>query len=610
MDAQILAKSREMIKSKKAVSDRKMWREMEAMTHLEYELPDGVRDLEWVRKVVDETPYKAYRAARRVLSGLDERPSLTPPSETEEARAMYNDWEDALRCQMMKAAKRRASFREDVMGSAVLYDTVVAQVIHLPTQIAAIKKLGGKTTRQEAALRYGDFVVIPHNPGNVYVRQSGYMTEAVLSVKKQTLGEIVDFYNVPALKELIKEDITASFDTWVLYDYWDYDRHVIWAVRGEDNTATCEEDAVQHQIMDVDWSYPFIPWAFVEGGSLIDGQGHPLLYAPWKSNSWETSNVVGTLTVSEAIATFAKPKERVNTTNPDGIIEDMTTPGGRTTAPPGTQFQDVPDRGLDPAMSELMDRFQNGVQEATIPRMLMTAEAQAGEAFAGYNLRMQTAIGQLLPYQRLAGRWYEEVYTIMLLYAHYTGNDIEGYKKVRGANRQVKISWADIDPNNIEIEVKLEPDVPTDRMAKAQTAINLNQALKYPTKDALEALGETDPEGMMQEWQREQIKDAVLGGYLQRLQMQISGQLEQIVQQAAGEIAMQQQQALQQQMQQGGAPASSMQQPGMAPGGMPGVEGQGFNPAMGGSPPTMASPIMNTFEGQTGTTRSGEEIMP
>jgi len=591
MDKTILEISKRMIRDDKAVADRAMWSEMEDMVRLNYDLPYNVKQLEWVRKFTDDTPYKAYKAARRVLSGLDERPTLCPPDDTEEMRKKYNDWEEVLRYQMMRAARRRSSFREDVMGSAVMYDTVVGQVVHLPTQIRAIKKLGGDPKRQEAALRYGDFVIMPRNPRSVYVQQSQYMTESVLYVSTWTLKGIVDFYNPKSLSQLLKKNPESAFDKWVLYDYSGYDKHCVWAVKGDSASDINAEGAAIHDIIEDDWKYPFIPWVYVEGGSAVDGINHPLMYAPWKSSSWKTGNIVGTLTISEAIATFAKPRERVTTTNPDGIIEDMTVPGGRTVSPPGTQFTDVPDRGLDPAMSELMMTMRNDVQEATIPRMLMTAEAQSGEAFAGYNLRMQTAIGQLLPYQRLAARWYEEVYTLMLLFAHHTGTSIVGYKKTRAGAERIEIDSEEIDPSFIDISVKLEPDVPTDRMAKAQTAINLNQALKYPTRDALEALGETDPEGMMKEWQREKIKDAVLGGYLQKLQMQISGQLEQMVQQAAQEQMMLQQQMQQEQ-------------------GIPGVEGQGFNPAMGGSPPAMASPMMNTYEGQTGMTRGGEEIMP
>ena len=79
------------------------------------------------------------------------------------------------------------------------------------------------------------------------------------------------------------------------------------------------------------------------------------------------------------------------------------------------------------------------------------------------------------------------------------------------------------------------------------------------------------------------------------------------------------QQMIQDQMKQQQAPEGGEQMPGMmgtgsppenmmAPPGMPGVEGQGVNPAAGGMPPAMANPMGNTFEGQTGMSRGGQEL--
>ena len=133
-------------------------------------------------------------------------------------------------------------------------------------------------------------------------------------------------------------------------------------------------------------------------------------------------------------------------------------------------------------------------------------------------------------------------------------------------------------------------------MQKIQGAIAMSQSLETPTRRVLEWMGETDPEGLMREYKIEQLDRADMMGRLERIQMIASGKLEQMAAQMAQ--GMLEQQAAQQQ--QGGG----QQPPGMGPQGIPGVEGQVNNPAMGMPPPAMQSPMGNTREGQTGLTRA------
>ncbi|RLC79778.1 MAG: hypothetical protein DRJ03_22855 [Chloroflexi bacterium] len=579
----------EMIKA--GADKKKMFSEMEDMVNLEYHLPPKIDELTWMRKVIVSTPNLAYKAAKRVLSGLEVRPSIVPTGDAIEDRDRANEQEYVLSWQLKQIAKRVPSFSASRIGDAVLYDQVIGKIIHIPSQITARKKLNVDTNRLEALQRYGDFLVEPLCPKNTYIRRSNQMVEAVLSVAVDTAQRLYDQWGHEQLKNVIDNKPEASFDKYTVYEYWDYKVHYVWAEKGE-NLNVNRSLSGGITLMDEKWNMPFLPFA------VSTGDGEPLMYASWKSGSWKTANVVGTLVVSKAIALFGRAQERVTGPGANEIYEDMDQIGGKQVIPTGTEVKDVDARTLDPALSQLWTASTTQIQEETVPRMLMTAEAQAGEAFSGYNLRLQTAVGQLLPYQRITEAWYAECFEKMLLWAHYTGTDIEGYQQQREGGRFIKISASKIKPKKINISVKLEPDVPTDRMAKVQAAINMKQQLKFPSRSALEELGDTNPEETIKDWEKEQVRDAIFGGVVEQIRMEASGQIEQMAMEMAQQMA----------QPTGGPPQGGPPQGG--PGGMPpgGMMGVTSNPAVGEVPPAQISPELNTFEGQTGMTRAGDAI--
>src|SRR3989304_1715185 len=157
-------------------------KKMDQVVRLAWTLPQGMPD--WARPFRTTVPFDAIKAGVRVLSGLTEDITIDPYAFEENtlgdlsaARNKANDWEIALKWQMDRAARRRDILRQDVTRSALMYDEIVGQVVHMPTQIKAIKKLGGSANRQEAALRYGDFAVLVRNPKSVYTRYSAYMLQ-------------------------------------------------------------------------------------------------------------------------------------------------------------------------------------------------------------------------------------------------------------------------------------------------------------------------------------------------------------------------------------------------------------------------------------------------
>jgi hypothetical protein len=169
---------------------------------------------------------------------------------------------------------------------------------------------------------------------------------------------------------------------------------------------------------------------------------------------------------------------------------------------------------------------------------------------------------------------------------HYTGEEIIGYE-----DEQWTIDSEDIDPESIYLSVELNVDVPVDRVQRITAAATLAQNADYPMERIIEFLGDTDPQGAMKLYYKEQIRKAYLQGVLQKVTAEGTGELGQM-QQMLEQLMGQMEQMAQQQSPNGRTPP--------IPGeGLEGVEGQGMNPAAGGLPPATVAPGV-TRETQTG----------
>jgi hypothetical protein len=308
--------------------------------------------------------------------------------------------------------------------------------------------------------------------------------------------------------------------------------------------------------------------------------------------------------ISQAIAEVGSPKRKKTGPGAAAIETDMSEPGGDYLVPPGSDVIDMQERGLDPALREAVDRLVGAMQSSSVPPILMNAQVQPGESFSGYNLRMQSAIGQLLPYKRLSEAWYEQACRLVALWSQHTGTDLEGYWKEKRKSGFIKIDADQLDAESLRIQFELTPDTATDRLQRINGATMIARELRVPVADVLEELGETDPEGRFEAWMREQFDLTYLNAMLQRIQMEASGQMQQAIQLAAQQMQQQQIPGPQMTPQESGGLGAPVR---TNPRGIPGAEGQGVNPAAGGMPAAQTMPSA-TREQQTQRTQTGEEL--
>lgn len=611
--------SKRMIEADKELD--KFRRAYEQMARLLWELPRPLNLFAWMRKMIDTSPYDAIRGCIRALSNLKERVEIEPVSvlgaiedgndKSIVAKKKANEWEKSLQWQMDKATKRQAGWRDTVIWNASVHDEIVGKVIHVPTE-AKVGDLEG--VRRDAALRFGDWAVRLVDVKSMHIEYSTYMPERCLAVYEKTAQELLDDWGdaVSEISVKIRKDEEYGSTRFYEFDYVDYDNRFSWAAEGETPAVACANKEIYELMGPEPWltdtdgnPVPFLPYVAVVGGTITDDKPEfrrkPILYPVYMAQLWVNDNIMKSLEMSTGMAEAGSPRIKKAGPGAQNIVADYGEPAGEVVLNAYQTYEVIQRLGIDPQVRELISIIDDATRRSTVSDILVTGAPLGGvEAVSGYNLQLQTAITSLGAQKNLAQRFYVAVYETMLLITHYTGGKIVGYD---GIDKYV-IDSEEIDPKNIYLSVELTADVPADRISRITAANQMAQNLQYPMSRILPMLGETDPEGAREEWMIEQYMTADWMGRVQRHQMEVSGQIEQ--------MAMQMAQGMVQQMQQ---QAPTPEESGArgnppnlgAPPGMEGVEGPGFNPALGQTPPIEAG-MGATYEGATGRTRGGQEL--
>jgi hypothetical protein len=533
--------TREMIKRDEPLRTAQL--KFEAASQLRYQLPEPLDRVEWAIPYKSAVPYIALKGGTKALSGLRIRPTIHPVS-TQKVKSMdgtaaqvANHWETTLEWELARAMRRAPNFQASVIWNSLVYDEIVAQIIHLPTQIDSIGAFGGKTNRHEAALHFGDFAIRLVDPKTVHSRWSDYMLEAVASVNVQTAQKIVDFWGDKAKKiaRKIKDDPKHAFKKYVVVDYWDLESRAVWATEGE-NEDVVKAGAGVFILKPQKNPFPFIPWAISIGGtnteSAIEHRRKPLLYPLIMAEQWLIANIVGTLGLSQAVAEANAPLHELSGAGAHNIIIDHRRPGGVIYTAQHQTYQRIQRGDIDPGIQTMLLKYESDMNASTLPRVLVTSEAMPGESFSGYNLRVQTAVGALMPYKLTAENFWAQVGRIFLMYCHYSGKPIRGYGVDDESGDMTKyiINPEEINPNVIELSIELSPDVPIDRGQKINNAVAMAERLNYSPIKILEFMGETDPHGAIEEWIQWMFSKAKIEGRVQRIQMEESGEIDRIIQ--------------------------------------------------------------------------------
>lgn len=585
-----------------AERDRKFI-EIDNMHNVKWEMPKEWENTGWIRKYPSTKPADALDTAIRALSTKEPRLSIMPILPNLKTVESFEKIERTLLWAWKQIGKRgQLNPTRAIVTSAIKYDEITAQLIHIPTHNKAVKEMGGNGAYS------GDFQLIVHNPRNVHVQYSDYGFESVVLCKRQPLHKIVNFWgkNANGLKELVDGKKKGAMNTMLkVYDYWDNEVRYVW-VEGD------ESGGVEFDLLGpVEHKLGFIPWTCRIGGSnledLVENQRRPLMNSVISANTWHTQNLFRSLMLSLTMARAAEPTILSKTPTRDGVDVDATEGMGQIKLGPGEEAQKLPPSEIGQSIQNMYQMLGGEMETSAGISLLQMNSIPSGMAFATYNALMQSAMGSINPYKAVSELAIADVFCLMSEWVRYSVGSLIGYD-----DRQTNVTkglktWGTMDVvtadmlperQDMNIEVKLTEYIPTDEMGKINAMVMLIKNANYPIKRALETLDINDPKMALEEWAEEQLSQATVMEQIKDLQFDN----ELLRQQKRLEVQQKQTQARQAQMQQQSQPTGSPQevmgdQQMIAPemgadmANMPfeQTQGQGFAGNFGGTTPVSAS---------------------
>lgn len=581
---------------------------IDKMHNIEWVMPKEWENTGWIRKYPSTKPADALDTAIRALSTKEPRLSIMPLLPNQETIDNFEKIERGLMWAWKQIGKRgQFNPTRALVTSAIKYDEITAQLIHIPSHNKAVKALG----KNNAML--GDFQLIVHNPRNVHVQYSDYGFERVVLCKYQPLHKVVDFWGKAGqdLKKMVEGKKNSAMTQIVeVYDYWDKDVRYVW-VEGKDSSIEFD------LLGPVEHGLGFIPWACRVGGSnledLVENQRRPMLNSIISGDIWNTTNLFRSLMLSLTMARAAEPTIKSQSPTGDGVDIDATEAIGQIKLRPGEDATRLPPSEIGQSIQSMYQLLGGEMETAAGISLLQMNSMPSGMAFATYNALMQSAMGSINPHKQTSEMAISDIFILMTEWLRYSGASLIAYDDRSRNMRNNRPTWGEQtvitvdmlpESQDLNVEVKLTEYIPSDEMGKINAMVMMVKNLNYPIKRALETIDVADPKTALEEWASEQMDQATVLEQVKDIQFDADmfRQQKQMEMQQVQQQQMQQQQMQQaQQPQMQGSPQEVMgDQQMISPEALPNymnapfeqTQGIGFAGNFGGTTPITAAPEM------------------
>jgi hypothetical protein len=449
---------------------------------------------------------------------------------------------------------RRARVESDAALSAVLYGPVVLYSESLADLMEVGKGNSYRTRQLTQIQRRTPFLIKSINP------EQSYPEWGEFGLISHTWRYTV---NGAILKERWGADTKANQD-YTVYDIYDSENRLVYA------------DGIEPVLFSGQHGMPGVPViSRYSGGSSLfnepDRQIGSFLYAKAKSRLDKRENALLTA-ISTAINTrgLLGPLLAIDPDNVPDVIKVDHTGGVRYMV---AKAQQIDDKVIDPVVFEWRNLLREIGGESTIHGQTL---GQANNQGTYSGLAMLSSAGKLplVDSQRALEMSFRDIFLHIL--ERIKGEGIEN----------TLISPMDI-PDDVELEVTLEPNLPQDKLRNAQVAQSLGDLVSDEWKHSnLLQIGNSDE--MRRQSTKEVMIKAIVGGIVQNpeiMQQMIAsvmgqpqgegGQKEGGMQNADGQPTPEQMAMMQGQggMPQGMTPEMMQQMQGGTPPAMPGMEG-------------------------------------
>lgn len=415
--------------------------------------------------------------------------------------------------------------------------------------------------RYERIAKYTPFLFTPIDPKTGSAQFDAYGLTAYYRQTETTYGNIRSMFGDRESYATKKATEVVTYK-----EYWSLEHHFTW-IDAEDIPFIGADNNGEHGL-------PIIP-IVVQSAEGVAFEKDPelksqsFLYGVQKSEMWERLNLINTLNFTNLFAYAMQPAFVHEKGEQDSeIVPDFSVAGGVLHLNPGDKFGPMKREVINQDIMFSKQMLDQQIEESTMYKQALGGGDPNNAAYSSIALLSQSGRLPLIAPQRCGGAGIGQAFETM--FALMKDNPTKRTYLSEHGLEQIKT--AEI-PDDLIIDVKLEADLPQDKLQMANVAAIMKQNSFVSDewiRENILGIGQSDDmtkKIVEERFADMRIEEYFTGAMRQEIELQIQQQ-------------MAQQMAQQQQM---------MQQPpmprGMPPGGMP--QDIQFDPAMGGMPPVV-----------------------
>lgn len=424
--------------------------------------------------------------------------------------------------------------------------------------------------RYERIAKYTPFLFTPIDPKTGSAQFDAYGLTAYYRQTETTYGNIRSMFGDRESYATKKATEVVTYK-----EYWSLEHHFTW-IDAEDIPFIGADNNGEHGL-------PIIP-IVVQSAEGVAFEKDPelksqsFLYGIQKSEMWERLNLINTLNFTNLFAYAMQPAFVHEKGEQDSeIVPDFSVAGGVLHLNPGDKFGPMKREVINQDIMFSKQMLDQQIEESTMYKQALGGGDPGNAAFSTIALLSQSGRLPLIAPQRCGGAGIGQAFETM--FALMKDNPTKRTYLSEHGLEQIKT--AEI-PDDLIIDVKLEADLPQDKLQMANVAAIMKQNSFVSDewiRENILGIGQSDDmtkKIVEERFADMRIEEYFTGAMRQEIELQIQ-------QQMAQQMA-QQQQMMQQPPMPQGMPQGAMPQ-GMPPGGMP--QDIQFDPAMGGMPPVV-----------------------
>jgi hypothetical protein len=424
--------------------------------------------------------------------------------------------------------------------------------------------------RYERIAKYTPFLFTPIDPKTGSAQFDAYGLTAYYRQTETTYGNIRSMFGDRESYATKKATEVVTYK-----EYWSLEHHFTW-IDAEDIPFIGADNNGEHGL-------PIIP-IVVQSAEGVAFEKDPelksqsFLYGVQKSEMWERLNLINTLNFTNLFAYAMQPAFVHEKGEQDSeIVPDFSVAGGVLHLNPGDKFGPMKREVINQDIMFSKQLLDQQIEESTMYKQALGGGDPGNAAFSTIALLSQSGRLPLIAPQRCGGAGIGQAFETM--FALMKDNPTKRTYLSEHGLEQIKT--AEI-PDDLIIDVKLEADLPQDKLQMANVAAIMKQNSFVSDewiRENILGIGQSDDmtkKIVEERFADMRIEEYFTGAMRQEIELQIQ---QQMAQQMAQQQQMMQQPPMPQGMPQGAMP------PGMPPGGMP--QDIQFDPAMGGMPPVV-----------------------